>query len=102
MTDQPTAQPSEDQVGRVAKALDPEAWVDDLPIPTRADTIRFHERRKASSSNARAAIAAHEGMSLRDRFAGQALYGLHGIPITVAESKSVAQRCDCSTKGICK
>ena len=32
-------------------------------------------------------------MTLRDWFAGQVLYGLHGIPTGWAEQRSVAQRC---------
>lgn len=45
-------------VEKVARAIDPEAWKDDLPIPTRADTIAFHEARQASIVQARAAIEA--------------------------------------------
>lgn len=45
-------------VEKVARAIDPEAWKDDLPVPTRADTIAFHEGRQASIVRARAAIGA--------------------------------------------
>jgi hypothetical protein len=45
-------------VERVAKALDPEIWVTDLPTPTRADTEAFHTRRQRSIVQARAAISA--------------------------------------------
>jgi hypothetical protein len=45
-------------VERVAAAIDPGAWADDLPVPTRADTEAFHRRRQASAKLARAAILA--------------------------------------------
>jgi hypothetical protein len=45
-------------VERVAAAIDPSAWADDLPVPTRADTEAFHRRRQASAKLARAAILA--------------------------------------------
>lgn len=32
----------------VARAIDPQAWADRLPVPTRGDVIDFHERRQAS------------------------------------------------------
>lgn len=34
-----------------------------------------------------------DGMTLRDWFAGQVLYGLHGLPIDELEANSVARRC---------
>lgn len=45
-------------IERVARALDPDAWISDGPTPTRADTISWHSRRQASCVSARAAIAA--------------------------------------------
>jgi hypothetical protein len=40
-------------VETVARIVDPCAWANDLPVPTRADTIQFHERRQASCEMAR-------------------------------------------------
>ena len=37
---------------RIARAIDPEAWAQELPVPTRADTIAFHARRQASNAAA--------------------------------------------------
>lgn len=37
--------------------------------------------------------AGDSGMELRDWFAGQVLYGLHGLPIDELEANSVARRC---------
>jgi|GEM_PF-1622544 len=36
------------EVERIARAVDPGAWAEALPIPTRADVIEFHARRQAS------------------------------------------------------
>ena len=45
-------------VEAAARAIDPDAWKDDLPIPTRADTVKFHERRQKSAQLARSALDA--------------------------------------------
>lgn len=42
----------------VARAINPAAWEDDLPVPTRAHTIAFHEGRAKSIAAADAAISA--------------------------------------------
>lgn len=54
----PAVEPDGGEVERVARAIDPGAWEDDGPIPTRKDTVTFHERRQRSAALARAAIAA--------------------------------------------
>jgi hypothetical protein len=48
----------QEKIEAVARALDPEIWNIDLPIPTRADVTSFHERRERSNTQAGAAIAA--------------------------------------------
>lgn len=45
-------------IERVARAIDPDIWEIDGPIPTKADTIKFHQRRQYSIAKARAAIEA--------------------------------------------
>lgn len=45
----------------LAQAVDPDAWKDDLPVPTRADTIDFHARRQASVEAARRIRALFNG-----------------------------------------
>lgn len=40
-----------------ARAIDPDAWTDDLPVPTRADTLVFHQRRQASIAAADRVLA---------------------------------------------
>lgn len=45
------------EVERVAKAIDPEAWGDDLPVPTRSHIESFHQRRQASIEAARRALS---------------------------------------------
>jgi len=45
-------------IERVARAIDPEIWAVDAPIPTRSATIDFHARRQESCRVARAAIEA--------------------------------------------
>jgi hypothetical protein len=37
----------------IARAIDPDAWADILPVPTRADTEAFHARRQRSVEQAR-------------------------------------------------
>lgn len=37
---------------KVAAALDPEIWADDMPVPTRAAVTDFHARRQASTVKA--------------------------------------------------
>lgn len=49
---------TDEEIERVARALDPAIWADDMPIPTRGDIMDFHERRAKSVSQARAAIQA--------------------------------------------
>lgn len=49
---------SDEVVGAGARGLDPAIWKDDLPVPTRSDTIQFHARRQASVTEARAALSA--------------------------------------------
>lgn len=41
----------------IAKAVDPEAWLDDMPVPTRADVVSFHAKRQSSIALADAMIA---------------------------------------------
>lgn len=41
----------------IARAIAPEAWADDLPIPTRGDVLEFHARRQESCRKARAVLA---------------------------------------------
>ncbi len=55
----PAASPPPAALGveEVARAIDPEAWSDNLPIPTRADTVAFHERRQASCATASRVLA---------------------------------------------
>lgn len=43
-------------VEELARALDPNAWAEDLPIPTRAHTVAFHVCRARSVTQARAII----------------------------------------------
>ena len=57
---------SEEAVEAGARAVDPGIWKDDLPVPTRSDTIQFHARRQASVTEARAAIQAAIGRSTHD------------------------------------
>lgn len=45
-------------VEAIARVVDPAAWMDDLPVPTRANTIQFHERRQASCETARRILSA--------------------------------------------
>ena len=47
-----------ENVERVARGIAPDAWADELPIPTRAHTIAFYESRAKSISDATAAIKA--------------------------------------------
>lgn len=42
-------------IERAARLIDPDAWRDDLPVPTRADIIAFHQRRQRSIAVAREA-----------------------------------------------
>lgn len=42
----------------VARATDPDAWLEYMPIPTRTDTVRFHLARQESAQRARAALRA--------------------------------------------
>lgn len=30
---------------KIAQAIDPEVWAQNMPVPTRADTVKFHRRR---------------------------------------------------------
>lgn len=46
------------KIEEVARAIDPDIWAIDGPIPTRADTIDFHARRQASIDCARIAVDA--------------------------------------------
>lgn len=78
-------------VEKVARAIDPEAWKDDLPVPTRADTIAFHEGRQASIARARAAIGAMREpsdsmLAAMDQSAGQWAW-LAGIDAALSEGK---------------
>ena len=59
MTDIP-----DDVVEMVARALAPEAWRDDGPIPTRAGVEGFHERRQRSCRDATAAISVLQSAGL--------------------------------------
>ncbi len=43
-------------VEKVARALDPDAWREELPVPTRAAVIGFHMRRQKSAELAHAVI----------------------------------------------
>lgn len=46
---EPVSRPAgEGEREAVARAVDPEAWAENLPVPTRADVIDFHARRQAS------------------------------------------------------
>jgi len=40
----------------VARAIDPDAWADDVPIPTRDGVLAFHDRRQQSCERATAAL----------------------------------------------
>ena len=53
----------DDVVERAARAVDPEIWTDDIPIPTRAGIHSFHARRQRSCVIARAALDAIGGDS---------------------------------------
>ena len=44
-------------IERIAALIDPAVWAEQLPIPTRADTIDWHQRRQASAGIAKAIIA---------------------------------------------
>lgn len=46
-----------EHVERIARIIDPKAWADDRPIPTRADTVAFHAARQRSCEVARAVLA---------------------------------------------
>lgn len=45
-------------IERVARAIDPLAWESDGPIPTRADTVDWHQRRQDSNAKAIAVLEA--------------------------------------------
>jgi N-glycosylase/DNA lyase len=49
-------------VEAMARGIDPQAWADDLPIPTRAHTIAFHIGRAKSIAQAQATLAARRAM----------------------------------------
>ena len=51
-------QQTQTMVERVARAIDPGAWEDDLSTPTRDGVISFHKRRQYSCVIARAVIEA--------------------------------------------
>jgi hypothetical protein len=42
----------------IARGIDPQAWADELPVPTRACTIAFHMGRAKSIAQAQAALTA--------------------------------------------
>ena len=56
------------EIELVARAIDPEAWADDAPIPTRAAVIAFHQNRQKSVERATAAIAAMRGEPVGFRY----------------------------------
>jgi len=51
------------KVEEVARAIDPEAWADDMPVPTRELVIEFHARRQKSVASALAAMEAQPVLS---------------------------------------
>lgn len=54
-----TNTPTQAAIEAAARAIDPDIWRDDLPIPTRSDTVAFHSRRQRSIADATAAIEAY-------------------------------------------
>lgn len=44
----------------IARAIDPEVWKADIPVPTRDDTIGFHRRRQQANAQTVAILSALE------------------------------------------
>lgn len=53
-----TPEQMEEAVEAMAMAINPLAWKDDIPVPTRADTVFFHTSRQDSIAKALAALTA--------------------------------------------
>jgi hypothetical protein len=53
------------RVETVAAEIDPDAWRQDRPIPTRADMVSWFERRQRSCEKARAVLAAADKAAWR-------------------------------------
>lgn len=53
-----------DVIEIMARAIDPDVWSMDGPVPTRADVIAFHDLRQKSSVKATAILAALDGAGL--------------------------------------
>lgn len=73
-----------DEIEAVARAIDPDAWADDVPIPTRGHVLDFHERRQRSCQAARAAIATLDECRRPLNFVGNVVYR-KGEPIDPAD-----------------
>ena len=72
---------SDELIEAAAEAIDPGAWKDELPIPTRDAVIAFHTRREAANKAARAAYAVlapallEKGVRLGLEAAAKAVHG---------------------------
>ncbi|RKD68949.1 hypothetical protein [Rhizobium sp. WW_1] len=80
-------------IERVARAIDPDVWESNIPIPTRGDTLDFHERRQKSCALARAFFeAAREPTSeILDAPAMRDWIWNDGNPVTDGELKDAWQ-----------
>jgi hypothetical protein len=55
---------TEQAIEIMARGIDPQAWADELPVPTRAHTIAFHMGRAKSIAQAQAALTALEAAGM--------------------------------------
>lgn len=69
---------TDSMIERVARALDPEVWSEETPVPTRAGILAFHSRRQASVSTARVAIDAMREPTTEMNAAGFMAMNRHG------------------------